>query len=157
MAWRTSYVCAGGHNGGRAILSGVLSHCFLWAILTWCCLDLQVLQKARGVEDVEIELGDITEAARQSRMIKSPYLTIIKRKYRPQLFIACIFMIFQQFDVSPPHLMAFWTDHLWHLKLALSACSLSFRSESVAWLKYCQCAAWLKLALVACQFHITGI
>ena len=44
---------------------------------------LQVLQKARGVEDVDIELEDITEAARQSRLIKNPYLTIIKRKYRP--------------------------------------------------------------------------
>lgn len=41
------------------------------------------------------------EAARQSRMIKNPYKSILKRKYRPQLVIASIFMIFQQFDVSP--------------------------------------------------------
>lgn len=40
------------------------------------------------------------EAARQSRMIKNPYITILQRKYRPQLVIACIFMFFQQFDVS---------------------------------------------------------
>ena len=63
------------------------------------CL-LQVLQRARGVDNVEIELEDIVEAARQSRMIKNPYITILQRKYRPQLVIACIFMIFQQFDVS---------------------------------------------------------
>ena len=60
---------------------------------------MQVLQRARGVDNVEIELEDIVEAARQSRMIKNPYLTILQRKYRPQFIIACIFMIFQQFDV----------------------------------------------------------
>ena len=63
---------------------------------------MQVLQRARGVDNVEIELEDIVEAARQSRMIKNPYMTILQRKYRPQLIIACIFMIFQQFDVSAP-------------------------------------------------------
>ena len=62
---------------------------------------MQVLQRARGVENVEIELEDIVEAARQSRMVKNPYKTILQRKYRPQLLIACVFMIFQQFDVSP--------------------------------------------------------
>ena len=64
---------------------------------------MQVLQRARGVDNVEIELEDIVEAARQSRMIKNPYMTILQRKYRPQFIIACIFMIFQQFDVSPPN------------------------------------------------------
>ena len=59
-----------------------------------------MLQRARGVDNVEIELEDIVEAARQSRMIKNPYMTILQRKYRPQFIIACIFMIFQQFDVS---------------------------------------------------------
>ena len=63
---------------------------------------MQVLQRARGVDNVEIELEDIVEAARQSRMIKNPYRTILQRKYRPQFIIACIFMIFQQFDVSAP-------------------------------------------------------
>ncbi|CAK0785840.1 hypothetical protein CVIRNUC_009052 [Coccomyxa viridis] len=58
----------------------------------------RVLQRARGVDNVEIELEDIVEAARQSRMIKNPYRTILQRKYRPQFIIACIFMIFQQFD-----------------------------------------------------------
>ena len=62
-----------------------------------------MLQRARGVDNVEIELEDIVEAARQSRMIKNPYMTILQRKYRPQFIIACIFMIFQQFDVSPPN------------------------------------------------------
>ena len=66
---------------------------------------MQVLQRARGVDDVEIELEDIVEAARQSRMIKNPYKSILQRKYRPQLVVALIFMIFQQFDVSPRHLI----------------------------------------------------
>ena len=61
---------------------------------------MQVLQRARGVEDVSVELDDIVEAARQSRLIKNPYKSIMQRKYRPQLVIAVIFMIFQQFDVS---------------------------------------------------------
>lgn len=47
---------------------------------------------------VDTEFEDIVEAARQSNLIKSPYFNIMKRKYRPQLIIACIFMIFQQFD-----------------------------------------------------------
>ena len=47
-----------------------------------------------------MELDDIVEAARQSRLIKNPYKSIMQRKYRPQLVIAVIFMIFQQFDVS---------------------------------------------------------
>ena len=64
---------------------------------------VQVLQRARGVDNVEIELEDIVEAARQSRMIKNPYRTILQRKYRPQFIIACIFMIFQQFDVRAPN------------------------------------------------------
>lgn len=62
---------------------------------------MQVLQRARGVENVEIELEDIVEAARQSRLVKNPYKTILQRKYRPQFLVACVFMIFQQFDVSP--------------------------------------------------------
>ena len=59
-----------------------------------------MLQRARGVKDVSVELDDIVEAARQSRLIKNPYKSIMQRKYRPQLVIAIIFMIFQQFDVS---------------------------------------------------------
>ena len=73
------------------------------SVMRWMHLHSQVLQRARGVDNVEIELEDITEAARQSRMIKNPYMTILQRKYRPQFIIACIFMIFQQFDVSPSH------------------------------------------------------
>ncbi|EIE22371.1 general substrate transporter [Coccomyxa subellipsoidea C-169] len=57
-----------------------------------------VLERCRGVQNVDIEYEDIMEAARQSNLIKSPYYNILKRKYRPQLIIACIFMIFQQFD-----------------------------------------------------------
>ena len=72
----------------------------LLSALRCTLLDIQVLQRARGVDDVEIELEDIVEAARQSRLIRNPYKSILQRKYRPQLVIACIFMIFQQFDVS---------------------------------------------------------
>lgn len=72
---------------------------------------VQVLQRARGVDNVDVELGDILDAARQSRLIRNPYISILKRKYRPQLVISCIFMIFQQFDVrllSTPWLHCGW-------------------------------------------------
>jgi hypothetical protein len=57
------------------------------------------MQRARGVANVDVELEDIVDAARQSRLIRNPYISILQRKYRPQLVIASIFMIFQQFDV----------------------------------------------------------
>ena len=60
-----------------------------------------------------MELDDIVEAARQSRLIKNPYKSIMQRKYRPQLVIAVIFMIFQQFDVSP---CACLPPHPWSLQ-----------------------------------------
>jgi hypothetical protein len=66
-------------------------------------IDEQVLERLRGVKDVDAEYEDILEAARQSRLIKSPYANILKKKYRPQFIIACIFMFFQQFDVSLFH------------------------------------------------------
>lgn len=62
---------------------------------TWA---VQVLERCRGVPQVDVEFEDIVEAARQSNLIKNPYLNILQRKYRPQFVIACIFMIFQQFD-----------------------------------------------------------
>ena len=34
---------------------------------------LQVLQRIRGVQNVEVEYADIVEAARQSNLIKNPY------------------------------------------------------------------------------------
>lgn len=52
------------------------------------------------MKEVDLEYEDILEAARQSNLIKNPYYNILKRKYRPQLIISLIFMIFQQFDVS---------------------------------------------------------
>ena len=72
---------------------------------------MQVLQRARGVDNVDVELEDILDAARQSRLIRNPYISILQRKYRPQLVISCIFMIFQQFDVrlsSTPLLHCGW-------------------------------------------------
>lgn len=59
---------------------------------------LKVLRKIRGVQNVDVEFADIVEAARQSKLVKNPYGNLMKKKYRPQLIIAVIFMIFQQFD-----------------------------------------------------------
>ena len=105
----------------------------LLSALRCTLLDIQVLQRARGVDDVEIELEDIVEAARQSRLIRNPYKSILQRKYRPQLVIACIFMIFQQFDVSshtaaslrPATVLAAWSNpHRPDALCRLSMCTL---------------------------------
>lgn len=60
----------------------------------------KVLERCRGVKEVDLEYEDIIEAAKQSKLVKKPYRNIFKRKYRPQLVISVIFMFFQQFDVS---------------------------------------------------------
>ena len=122
------------------MLARLLAHTSCWhrqaltPLEASCWHVLQVLQRIRGVPNVEVEYADIVEAARQSNLIKNPYgqpltkplsttlhlkprvhrgsnpwngasLTdavaagnLMKRKYRPQLVTAVVFMIFQQFD-----------------------------------------------------------
>lgn len=66
------------------------------------------------MKEVDVEFEDIVEAARQSNLIKSPYMNILKKKYRPQFIIACIFMIFQQFDVSI--MLRLHSQNIFHLQ-----------------------------------------
>ncbi|KAL3524134.1 hypothetical protein ACH5RR_016968 [Cinchona calisaya] len=55
-----------------------------------------VLQKVRGVEDVQVELDDLIQASNISRTIKHPFKDIRKRKYRPQLIMAIVIPFCQQ-------------------------------------------------------------
>lgn len=57
----------------------------------------RVLQRIRGVDDVSVELQDITHAVHVSNSIPNPYKTILCRRYRPQLVISILIPIFQQF------------------------------------------------------------
>lgn len=55
-----------------------------------------MLQKIRGVTDVQEELDDLIKANAISKTIKDPFKTILERKYRPQLVMAIIIPFFQQ-------------------------------------------------------------
>ncbi|XP_024537347.1 sugar transport protein 7 [Selaginella moellendorffii] len=55
-----------------------------------------VLQKIRGTPDVEAEFQDLVEASRVASTIKDPFLSIFRRKNRPQLTMAVLIPYFQQ-------------------------------------------------------------
>lgn len=50
----------------------------------------QVLQRIRGTENVEAEFEDLKEASEEAQAVKSPFRTLLKRKYRPQLIIGAL-------------------------------------------------------------------
>ncbi|KAM1183391.1 hypothetical protein ACFX19_001767 [Malus domestica] len=56
----------------------------------------QMLQRIRGVDDVQAELVDLIKANHISKNIKHPFKKILERKYRPQLVMAIAIPFFQQ-------------------------------------------------------------
>jgi len=56
-----------------------------------------VLRKIRGVENVEPEFNEIVEASRIAHEVKHPFRNLLMRRNRPQLVIAVLLQIFQQF------------------------------------------------------------
>eukprot|EP00775_Hariotina_reticulata_P012572 gene12572-12704_t len=56
----------------------------------------RVLQRIRGTKDVTVELEDIVDAVNVSRTVVNPWLTILRRRYWPQLVISCLIPTFQQ-------------------------------------------------------------
>ncbi|XP_040871617.1 sugar transport protein 14 isoform X2 [Glycine max] len=50
----------------------------------------EVLQRIRGTENVEAEFEDLKEASEEAQAVKSPFRTLLKRKYRPQLIIGAL-------------------------------------------------------------------
>lgn len=55
-----------------------------------------VLEKVRGVKNVDVEFEDLLEASRISRSVKSPWKNLFLRRYRPQLVMALCIPAFQQ-------------------------------------------------------------
>eukprot|EP00775_Hariotina_reticulata_P013342 gene13342-13470_t len=59
----------------------------------------KVLQKIRGVEDVEVEFEDIVDAAQQAHSIRvNPWRTMFSRRYVPQLVTIVALQVFNQMD-----------------------------------------------------------
>merc|ERR1712071_3742 len=56
-----------------------------------------VLRKIRGVENVEPEFLELVDASRKAKEVKHPFRTLLKRNNRPQLIIAVLLQVFQQF------------------------------------------------------------
>ncbi|KAJ7569601.1 hypothetical protein O6H91_01G085600 [Diphasiastrum complanatum] len=55
-----------------------------------------VLEKIRGVSEVDVEFKDLVEASRLSGQVKHPFLNILQRRYRPQFVMALLIPFFQQ-------------------------------------------------------------
>ncbi|KAG8381556.1 hypothetical protein BUALT_Bualt06G0133900 [Buddleja alternifolia] len=56
----------------------------------------RLLQRIRGTENVQAEFDDLITASEASRTLKSPFKTILERKYRPQLVMSIAIPFFQQ-------------------------------------------------------------
>ncbi|KAH0979236.1 hypothetical protein GBA52_006413 [Prunus armeniaca] len=84
----------------------------------------QMLQRIRGVDDVEAELDDLIKANNISKTIKHPFKKILERKYRPQLVMAIAIPFFQQ--VTGINVIAFYAPILFRtIGLGESASLLS--------------------------------
>ncbi|CAM6087076.1 unnamed protein product [Calypogeia fissa] len=56
----------------------------------------RILEKVRGVKNVDVEFEDLVEASNMSKTVKSPWRNLLKRQYRPQLVMAICIPAFQQ-------------------------------------------------------------
>ncbi|KAL5219591.1 hypothetical protein ABZP36_020275 [Zizania latifolia] len=56
-----------------------------------------VLKRIRGTDNVEPEFNEIVEASRVAQAVKHPFRNLLQRRNRPQLVIAVLLQIFQQF------------------------------------------------------------
>ncbi|XP_021824968.1 hexose carrier protein HEX6-like [Prunus avium] len=84
----------------------------------------QMLQRIRGIDDVEAELDDLIKANNVSKTIKYPFKKILERKYRPQLVMAIAIPFFQQ--VTGINVIAFYAPILFRtIGLGESASLLS--------------------------------
>ncbi|KAL0924750.1 hypothetical protein M5K25_005605 [Dendrobium thyrsiflorum] len=56
-----------------------------------------VLCRIRGTNNVDAEFEEIVQASNAARQVKHPFRNLLKRRNRPQLVIAIVLQIFQQF------------------------------------------------------------
>jgi len=54
------------------------------------------LIKIRGTTDIEHEFEDLVAASESSKVVKHPWVSLLKRQYRPQLTFAIAILFFQQ-------------------------------------------------------------
>ena len=59
-----------------------------------------VLQKIRGIQNVDVEFDDILIASNEAAQVKDPFRNILRRRSRPQLIISTLLQFFQQFTGS---------------------------------------------------------
>ncbi|XP_042516146.1 sugar transport protein 13-like [Macadamia integrifolia] len=57
----------------------------------------KVLKKIRGTDKVEPEFLELVEASRIAKEVKHPFRNLLRRRNRPQLVIAVLLQVFQQF------------------------------------------------------------
>ncbi|MQL85259.1 hypothetical protein Taro_017773 [Colocasia esculenta] len=83
-----------------------------------------MLQRIRGIADVQAELDDLVAAGETARAVRHPFRTILRRKYRPQLVMAVTIPFFQQ--VTGINVIAFYAPLLFRtMGLGESASLLS--------------------------------
>lgn len=83
-----------------------------------------ILQRIRGIEDVQAELDDLTEASSTSKIKEQSFKIILKGRYRPQLVMAIAIPFFQQ--VTGINVIAFYAPLLFRtIGLGESASLLS--------------------------------
>lgn len=58
---------------------------------------LAMLKKIRGTEEVELEYNELMQASKIAQEVKHPFRKVMMRSSRPQLVIAILMQIFQQF------------------------------------------------------------
>ncbi|CAL9131926.1 unnamed protein product [Musa acuminata var. zebrina] len=58
---------------------------------------LAMLKKIRGTDNVDAEYEEILHACEMARQVKQPFRNLMKRSSRPQLVIAIVMQVFQQF------------------------------------------------------------
>ncbi|CAL9068794.1 unnamed protein product [Musa banksii] len=58
---------------------------------------LAMLKKIRGTDNVDAEYEEILHACEMARQVKQPFKNLMKRSSRPQLVIAIVMQVFQQF------------------------------------------------------------
>ncbi|XP_078176080.1 sugar transport protein 8-like [Carex rostrata] len=58
---------------------------------------MNTLKKIRGIDNVTAEYEELVLSSEIARQVKHPYRNLMKRKSRPQLVIAIVMQVFQQF------------------------------------------------------------
>ncbi|CAI9762344.1 unnamed protein product [Fraxinus pennsylvanica] len=96
----------------------------------------RMLQKIRGVDDVQVELDDLIKASYASKSVKHPFKNLLQRKYRPQLVMSIAIPFFLQ--ATGINVIGFYAPVLFRtIGLSESASLLSAMLISFVGLGFC--------------------